>query len=135
MFGLLCQAYAVRGRPRPPFFPAADAISLRRLAESFAARAFPPIWANSEIVSGFFTPQSYHDRHNSISALLFIRSIYRTRGNVERNELALITRSDDHARIITMMENVHACQSAFLFAAGHGLPWTAAILGKKWEDL
>jgi hypothetical protein len=27
-----------------------------------------------------------------------------------------------------MKENVHACQSAVLIAAGHGLPWTAASL-------
>ena len=47
--------------------------------------------------------------------------MYRTRENVERNELALITRSDNHARIVTMMKNVPTCQSAFLFAAGHGL--------------
>jgi hypothetical protein len=47
-----------------------------------------------------------------------IRSIYRTRENVERNELALINRSDDHARILTTMENVHTCQLAFLFDGG-----------------
>jgi hypothetical protein len=29
------------------------------------------------------------------------------------------------------MEIVPTCQSAFLFAAGHGLPWTAAILGNN----
>jgi hypothetical protein len=80
--------YAFRARLRPPFFPAADAICLRRSGESFAARAFPaadaiclrrsavsfaarifpPMRWNSEIVSGFFTPQSYHDRHGSLSA-------------------------------------------------------------------
>jgi hypothetical protein len=32
--------------------------SLRRAAVSFAARAFPPMRANSEIVRFFFTPQS-----------------------------------------------------------------------------
>jgi hypothetical protein len=64
-------------------------------------------------------------------ALLFLRSIYRTRGNLERNEPALINRSDDHARIVITMENVPTCQSAFLFAAGNGLPWPAAILKKN----
>ena len=54
---------------------------------------------------------------------------------MERNELALINRPDNHVRIVITMENVPTCQSAFLFAAGHGLPWTAAILGKTQEDL
>jgi hypothetical protein len=51
------------------------------------------------------------------------------------NELAPITRSDNHTRIVITMEKVPTCQSAFLFAAGHGLPWTAAILKKTQENL
>jgi hypothetical protein len=51
-------------RGRPPFLPMALSCSF----VSLAARAFPPMRANSEIVSGFFMPQSYHEPHGSRSA-------------------------------------------------------------------
>ena len=50
---------ALRGRP--PFLPASEAICFRRSAESFCARALPPMRANSVTVSGFFfMPAIYH---------------------------------------------------------------------------
>ena len=50
---------ALRGRP--PFLPASEAICRRRSAESFWARALPPMRANSVTVSGFFfMPAIYH---------------------------------------------------------------------------
>jgi hypothetical protein len=63
--------------------------------------------------------------------LLLIRSIYRTRENVERNELALITRSDDHARIVITMENVPTCQSAFLFRGRPRLAVAATRIDRR----
>ena len=100
----------------------------------FITKTFPSLSnrrATSKIIAFFFAPQSHHDRHSSLSVFFLIRSIYRTRENLARNELAPITRSDDHARIDITMENVPTCQSAVLIAAGHGLPWTAAILEKN----
>jgi hypothetical protein len=48
-------------RGRPPFLPASEAICRRRSAESFWARALPPMRANSVTVSGFFfMPAIYH---------------------------------------------------------------------------
>jgi hypothetical protein len=57
--------------------------------------------------------------------------------NVGRNELAPITRRGIHARIIMAIaiQILHTCQSAVLIAAGHGLPWTAAILQKTPNNL
>src|SRR5262249_49178749 len=72
-------------------FAAADAICLRCSRERFVARALPPMLCISEILSGFFIPQSYH---NGLFPFL-LNSSSRTHMNLERNELAPISSYTD----------------------------------------
>lgn len=80
-------------RPRPPLFPASEAISRRRSAESVLARALPPLLANSVMVSGFFfmSPNISRARHASRKAHaaprrpLSIREAFSGRGESDRH--------------------------------------------------